>query len=91
MSQATSTGSDQVELLSKLQDQLMFLSNFEADLLSRFNRSKKPIPLEIGEVLEDIANEYLNMSDLISARYLKAHRATLSSRKGKGLGRRVEG
>jgi hypothetical protein len=91
MSQAPSTGSEQVELLSKLQDQLIFLSNFEADLLSLINRSKEPVSLEIGEVLEDIANEYLNMSDLISAHYLKAHRATPSSRKGKGSGRRVEG
>jgi hypothetical protein len=57
MRKESSVGSAQFGLLSKLQDQLMFLSKFEAELLGHIHGSKELFPTSIGKILGDIANE----------------------------------
>jgi hypothetical protein len=36
--------------------------------------SAKPMPLDIGEILEDLANLYLSMAEAVSEKYLLSRR-----------------
>jgi hypothetical protein len=38
-----------------------------------FHSTEEPPPLEVGEALEDAANEYLNLFDEVSARHRQRH------------------
>ena len=65
-------------LLALFQNQLMYLQDVQAHLITQISMGPQTIPLEVGELLEDIANRYLDMSELISERHVRARREELA-------------
>jgi hypothetical protein len=61
---------ERVLLLALFQNQLMCLQDLQAHLLTQMGT--ETVPLELGGLLEDIANRYLDISDLINERHFQA-------------------
>jgi hypothetical protein len=70
---------DRVLLLALFQNHLMCLQDVQAHLVTQMSVDTESISLEVGGLLEDIANRYLDMSDLISERHFRARQEALSS------------
>jgi hypothetical protein len=79
MIHALSPSNDQVLTLVLFQNQLTYLHDVQEKILDQMSSSPERLPLEVGEVLEDIANRYLDMSDLISERHFQARQEALAS------------
>lgn len=58
---------------------LTLVKEGQAALLSCMRSHEGLLPPELGEELEDVANRYLDMADMVSDRVLAARRAGLAS------------
>ena len=70
---------DRVFLIALFQNHLLSLQDVQAQLVTQMTMSPAAVSLDVGELLEDIANRYLDMSDMISACHSQARQGAPAS------------
>ncbi len=91
MGRPRTPSSDRVLLLALCESQLRSVKDLQALIVGEVLASEGPVPLQLAEFLEDVANALLDASEAISARHLEARREAPSSPSGTASACRAAG